>query len=54
MPEVVTDPKLMFSITEKAIRFMEKQARAGTPFYLQISHYAMHAGRESLHETRDK
>ena len=54
MPEVVTDPKLMFSTTEKAIGFMEKQARAGTPFYLQISHYAMHAGRESLHGTRDK
>ena len=54
MPEVVTDPKIMFSITEKAIGFMEKQAKADTPFYLQISHYAMHAGRESLHETRDK
>ncbi len=54
MPEVVTDPKLMFSITEKALGFMDKQAKAGTPFYLQISHYAMHAGRESLHETRDK
>lgn len=54
MPEVVTDPKLMFSITEKAIGFMEEQVRESTPFYLQISHYAMHAGRECLHETRDK
>lgn len=54
MPEVVTDPKLMFSITEKAIGFMENQVREGTPFYLQISHYAMHAGRECLHETRKK
>lgn len=54
IPEVVTDPKLMFSITEKAIGFMEKQVRNGTPFYLQISHYAMHAGRECLHETRKK
>ena len=54
MPEVVTDPKLMFSITEKAIGFMEEQVREGTPFYLQISHYAMHAGRECLHETRKK
>ena len=53
-PEVVTDPKLMFSITEKAIAFMEEQAESGTPFYLQISHYAMHAGRECLHETRNK
>ena len=54
MPEIVTDPKLMFSITEKAIGFMENQVREGTPFYLQISHYAMHAGRECLHETRKK
>ena len=54
MPEVMTDPKLMFSITESAIRFMENQAKSDTPFYLQISHYAMHAGRESLHETRKK
>lgn len=54
MPEVVRDPKLMFSITEKAIGFMEEQVREGTPFYLQISHYAMHAGRECLHETRKK
>ncbi len=54
MPEVVKDPKLMFSITEKAIGFMEEQVREGTPFYLQISHYAMHAGRECLHETRNK
>ncbi len=54
MPKVVTDPKLMFSITEKAIGFMEDQVRDGAPFYLQISHYAMHSGRECLHETRNK
>ena len=54
MPEVVTDPKLMFSITRKAIAFMEDQVKAQNPFYLQISHYAMHAGRETLHETREK
>ena len=54
MPEVVTDPKLMFSITEKAIGFIEDQASAGTPFYLQVSHYAMHARQECHHETRRK
>ena len=54
MPQVVTDPKLMFSITERAIGFMQEQVRADKPFYLQISHYAMHAGRECLHETRNK
>jgi len=54
MPEVVADPKLMFSITRKAIGFMEEQVKKRSPFYLQISHYAMHAGRECLHETREK
>lgn len=54
MPEEVTDPKLMFSITEKAIGFMQDQVESGKSFYLQISHYAMHAGRESLHRTREK
>ena len=54
LPKDMTDPKLMFSITEKAIGFMEEQVKAGTPFYLQISHYAMHAGRECLDKTREK
>jgi arylsulfatase A-like enzyme len=44
----------MFSITEKAIEFMEEQVQAKNPFYLQISHYAMHAGFECLPETREK
>lgn len=54
-PEVYeTDPKLMFSITEKAIGFIEEQASAGTPFYCQISHYTMHQGQQSLASTRKK
>jgi arylsulfatase A-like enzyme len=48
------DPKLMFSITKRSIAFMEAQVKAGKPFYVQISHYAMHAGRETLPETRQK
>lgn len=54
IPDDMTDPKLMFSITEKAIGFMEEQAKAKKPFYLQISHYAMHAGSECLPATRAK
>jgi len=54
LPRDMTDPKLMFSITERAIGFMEKQAKHGNPFYLQISHYAMHEGRECLDKTRQK
>lgn len=52
--KIPDDPKLMFSITEKAIGFMEDQVAANKPFYLQISHYAMHAGFECLPETREK
>ncbi len=36
------DPKLLWSITERAVNFMAEQAKAGHPFYLQISHYAVH------------
>ena len=54
LPEDLTDPKLMFSVTAKAIGFMEEQVKAGNPFYLQISHYAMHAGPECLPATREK
>lgn len=54
LPKDMDDPKLMFSVTEKAIDFMEDQAGQGNPFYLQISHYAMHAGQECLDETLEK
>ncbi|HCS49989.1 MAG TPA: sulfatase [Planctomycetaceae bacterium] len=54
LPDDMSDPKLMFSVTEKAIRFMNKQVKVGKPFYLQISHYAMHEGRECLPATREK
>jgi arylsulfatase A-like enzyme len=36
------DPKLMSTLTERAGVFLEEQARAGKPFYLQVSHYAVH------------
>lgn len=53
-PEDLTDPKLMFSVTARGISFMKDQVKAGSPFYLQISHYAMHEGRECLNATRGK
>lgn len=52
--QIEGDPKLMFSITESSIAFMKKQVKAKTPFYLQVSHFAMHEGRECLPETRRK
>lgn len=54
LPDDLTDPKLMFSLTRRAVAFMEDQVKAGKPFYLQVSHYAMHEGRECLPATREK
>jgi arylsulfatase A-like enzyme len=54
LPEDFSDPKLMFSVTKRAIGFIDKQVQAKKPFYLQISHYAMHAGAECLPATRER
>ena len=48
------DPKRIFSLTEKSVDFMRQQVKADKPFYLQLSHYAMHIWHDSLRETRDK
>jgi arylsulfatase A-like enzyme len=39
---VLEDPKLVNSLTERASAFLEDQVREGRPFYLQVSHYALH------------
>ncbi len=38
----VTDPKLIFDLTERAGEFMAAQVEADKPFFLQLSHYAVH------------
>jgi arylsulfatase A-like enzyme len=48
------DPKRIFSITEWAIRFMQRQVADGNPFYLQISHYAVHVDMQTRPETLKK
>lgn len=48
------DPKRMFSLTEKSVQFMEQQVASKRPFFLQLSHYAMHIWHDSLKETREK
>ncbi len=48
------DPKKIFSVTRRAIAFMQEQAKAGHPFYLQVSHYATHEANQSLASTREK
>ena len=41
-PAAAHDPKLIDHITNRACAFLEEQAESGDPFYLQISHYAVH------------
>jgi arylsulfatase A-like enzyme len=48
------DPKFIFSLTEKANAFMEKQVKARRPFFLQISHYADHLRYAALPGTIEK
>ena len=41
------DPKNIFSLTDKAIEFIDSSKEEEKPFYLQISHYAVHSNVES-------
>ena len=52
LPE--NDPKRMFSLTEKSKKFITQQVKNGKPFYLQLSHYAVHIWHNSLKKTREK
>ena len=45
------NPKQAFGITERGIDFMTRQAKAGKPFLLQISHYAGRGGTDARPET---
>lgn len=42
------NPKDIFELTHRAAVFMEKQAKTGKPFYLQLSHYAVHLPVQAL------
>lgn len=48
------DPKQAFSITRRAVQWMNQQTKAGNPFYLQVSHYATHLQYQSQPMTRRK
>jgi arylsulfatase A-like enzyme len=47
------NPKDIFGITRRAISFMEQQVRACKPFYLQLSHYAVHEPTRALDVSRN-
>ena len=41
------DPKRSVSLTDNAVQFIRHQAHTGAPFYLQVSHYAIHLSAEA-------
>ena len=48
------DPKLIFSTTQKAINFIDDQVKSNSPFFVQISHYAVHSDIMMRKGTLDK
>lgn len=55
-PAASDDPKLIFGITDRTGEFMAASKRAGRPFFVQVSHYAVHLDvfyrKETLAETK--
>ena len=48
------DPKLTKSVTDRALAFMDEQVKAGRPFYVQASFYAVHLSVVCRQETLTK
>ena len=48
------DPKAAFSITDRAVAFLEQRGEDKHPFYLQVSHYATHKEITSTQASYDK
>lgn len=49
--KIQEDPKGIFSMTLKATKFMEENAKAGKPFFVFMSHHAIHTSLEARKET---
>ena len=52
--KISDDPKNIFSVTKRSTDFITRQVKAGKPFYLQVSHYAIHADFVMRQQTLDK
>ena len=51
---LVEDPKRTGTVTDRSIEFIRKQAKAGKPFYAQVSYYAVHLRTELLQTSLEK
>lgn len=50
---VQPDPKKIFELTDRSIDFIQDAVTDGVPFFLQLSHYAVHEQTEARQETID-
>jgi arylsulfatase A-like enzyme len=46
------NPKDIFGINDRAFDFMQTQVESDTPFYLQLSHYAVHSPTEARESSK--
>ena len=53
-PIPLDDPKRLFSLAKSTTEFLRERAEDNKPFYLMISHYALHVRNMSLKSTRAK
>ncbi|MGB0983870.1 MAG: sulfatase-like hydrolase/transferase [Saprospiraceae bacterium] len=44
---IQNDPKKIFTITDSAMNFMDDAVNNNRPFYMQLSHYAVHSANEA-------
>jgi len=56
-PAPEDDPKLVFAVTKRTCDFIERESTAGNPFFVQVSHYAVHLAisyrKQSLDAAKD-
>ncbi|MBL6922876.1 MAG: sulfatase-like hydrolase/transferase [Akkermansiaceae bacterium] len=53
-PIPLDDPKRMFSLAKSSVDFLKQRGADNKPFYMMISHYALHVRNTSLKSTREK
>ncbi|MGB0371652.1 MAG: sulfatase-like hydrolase/transferase [Opitutales bacterium] len=51
-PNDPDNPKQIYGMTNRTINFIDTQHDAKRPFYIQLSHYAVHRGFQSLDESK--
>jgi arylsulfatase A-like enzyme len=53
-PIPLDDPKRMFSLAKTSSDFLKERGKDKKPFYMMVSHYAVHVRNTSLKSTREK